>query len=253
MTRISLARACAIGLLLCLGLCGCGDGAMDEEREPHFIRGRSLAMQGDYAGAINSFERALAINPLSSSAHFELAVLFEDHDKGNNPAAAIYHYERYLKLRPHSPRADLVRQEINACKMDLAKTISTVGPPIALEQHDWGSLVAENKRLSEELDKYKKAYDGKESLPLPAAGANPARPASNSTSVSAEVTRTATNHGAVSHSAPSPGKVYTIRPGDTPAGIARRYGISPSSLLAANPGVKATQLLPGHTLNIPGP
>lgn len=251
MTRVCLARRCAIGFLLCLGLWGCGDSAMDEEKEPHFIKGRNLVMQGDFEGAINAFDKALAINPRSASAHFELAVLYESHDKGNDPAAAIYHFERFLKIRPGSPRADLVRQEINACKMDLVKTISNPGPPVSTEQHDWSSMLAENRRLTAELAKYRAAYPAAPVAPVTNPPVIPVRQVSNQIPV--EPARPATNPGPIVRGNPQSLKTYTIKSGDTPASIARRYGISTTALMAANPGVKATALQPGHTLNIPAP
>jgi LysM repeat protein len=61
-----------------------------------------------------------------------------------------------------------------------------------------------------------------------------------------------TNPGPAARTTSTAGKTYTIKPGDTPAGIARKHGISVTSLMAANPGVRATALQPGHTLNIPG-
>ena len=250
MTRFSRARRCAIGFLLCLGLWGCGDNTLDEEKEPHFIKGRNLVMQGDFEGAIGSFEKALAINPRSAAAHFELAVLFESHDKGNDPAAAIYHFERFLKIRPGSPRADLVRQEVNACKMDLAKTISNVGPATNAEQHDVATLLAENKRLTAELAKYRAWNPTTGAAPTNNPPVTTVRQPTNPVPV--ETRTTSTNPGLTARTSSSAGKIYTIKPGDTPAGIARKHGISVTSLMAANPGVRATALQPGHTLNIPG-
>src|SRR5579859_3311497 len=243
MTRFSRARRCAIGFLLCLGLWGCGDNTLDEEKEPHFIKGRNLVMQGDFEGAIGSFEKALAINPRSAAAHFELAVLFESHDKGNDPAAAIYHFERFLKIRPGSPRADLVRQEINACKMDIAKTITSFGTASNTQQVDVATLLAENRRLTNELAKYR-AWNPQTADPQPInPPAIPARPQTNPNPV--ETTRVTNNSGSNARINSVSGKTYTIKSGDTPAAIARRYGISTAALMAANPGVKATALQPG--------
>src|SRR5689334_6685174 len=101
MTCVRLALCCAIACLLALGLSGCfqaGDGQLDEQKEPHFLSGKNRVNGMDYPGAIESFEKALEVNPHSASAHFELAWLCED--KVGDPAAAIYHYERFLKYTP---------------------------------------------------------------------------------------------------------------------------------------------------------
>ncbi|MCS7011428.1 MAG: LysM peptidoglycan-binding domain-containing protein [Anaerolineales bacterium] len=51
---------------------------------------------------------------------------------------------------------------------------------------------------------------------------------------------------------PTPTPVlYTIRPNDTLAGIASRYGVTVEALLAANPGVRPTALKVGSQLVIP--
>src|SRR4051812_30044747 len=88
---------------LILALSGCDRYArtqLDEEKEPHFLAGKSRVSTLDYKGAIECFEKAIQVNPQSASAHFELGWLFEE--KESDPAAAIYHYEHYLKLRPAS-------------------------------------------------------------------------------------------------------------------------------------------------------
>src|ERR1700729_1261080 len=122
MSRFRRAWSCATGILLALLAGGCfpsGDSPLDEQKEPHFLAGKNLATQMDYQGAIDSFEKALDVNPRSASAHFELACLYESKSQPPDPAAAIYHYDRFLKLAPKSDMAEVVRTHINSCKMEL--------------------------------------------------------------------------------------------------------------------------------------
>lgn len=51
---------------------------------------------------------------------------------------------------------------------------------------------------------------------------------------------------------PADGK-YTVQGGDTIWGIATRYGISPFALIAANPDIDPTVIVPGQVLNFPTP
>src|SRR5438552_10261016 len=88
----------------------------DEEREPHFLAGKSHISTLDYKGAIESFEKALEVNPQSAAAHFELACLFDRREP--DPAAAIYHYRHYLDLRPNADNSEIVNQRILACKQE---------------------------------------------------------------------------------------------------------------------------------------
>src|SRR5512137_2361023 len=90
-------------LLASLVLSGCLPSApSDEEKEPYFMAGKSRVNTMDFKGAIDSFEKAVELNPKSASAHFELGWLYDQ--KESDPAAAVYHYERYLKLSPNSPK-----------------------------------------------------------------------------------------------------------------------------------------------------
>ena len=46
---------------------------------------------------------------------------------------------------------------------------------------------------------------------------------------------------------------YTVKPGDWLFKIAREQGVSPQTLIAANPGINPNFLRPGQVLTIPGP
>ena len=147
---VSLFRG--LGLLLVALACGgCPqegqNQSADEEKEPHFIEGRRHVNEMDYPAAIESFEKALSVNRNSARAHWELAALFVS--KTPDPAAAIYHYERFLKLRPNSGNAETVRQQILACKQDLARTVS-LGPVTEKVQRDLERLIEENRRLAKD-------------------------------------------------------------------------------------------------------
>lgn len=45
---------------------------------------------------------------------------------------------------------------------------------------------------------------------------------------------------------------YTVQPGEWFYAIARKCGVTPQALLAANPGMNPNVLRPGQTLNVPG-
>src|SRR5215510_16577463 len=135
-----------LAMLLCAGLCGCVDSSrsqLEEEKESHYQAGKTCLNSMDYRGAIEEFEKALKINPDSTSAHMQLGCLFEE--KEPDPAAAIYHYQQFLKLRPHTDNAEWIQQRIANCKQDLAKSVllpMTPGVQRQLEQ-----LAEEKRRL----------------------------------------------------------------------------------------------------------
>ncbi|MGO8677453.1 MAG: LysM peptidoglycan-binding domain-containing protein [Limisphaerales bacterium] len=282
---VSLLR-CLPPLLLGLFLGGCipqGQGQNDEEKEPHFLAGKSRVSMMDYPAAVESFEKALTLNPNSAAAHFELGWLFAQ--KVPDPAAAIYHYERFLKLRPNAPNADVVKQLILASKQEIARTVS-VGPVTGKQQLDLERLAEENKRLTEEnrrlAEEVAKWRANAPALARPQTN-SPARitqPGLTNTQVpglllasattappvltaalpardphpAEALNRPAPGPGALAApkpTAPAPTRVHVIKPHETLAGIARLYGVKIETLIAANPKANPRHLRPGQTLKVP--
>jgi len=257
MTCLRLALCCAIGILLCLGGSGCfpaGDSQLDEQKEPHFLTGKNRVSQMDYSGAVDSFEKALEVNPRSASAHFELGWLYEA--KAGDPAAAIYHYERFLKLSPRSDNADLVKEHITTCKQQLAGTVSALGPLPQSAQRDLEKVLLENKKLNSQLAQWQAYYAGHGQIATnpPALKPGPAR-------TNAEPDPSGTVHSGpaepgpsvTGHPAAATVRTHAVKAGETPSAIAKKYGIPVNTLLAANPQIKPTRLQVGQILSIPGP
>ena len=69
-------------------------------RELEWVRLAPRARQAKSKARIEAFEKALEVNPHSASAHFELAVLYDQ--QKNDYAAALYHYEKARRLRPNA-------------------------------------------------------------------------------------------------------------------------------------------------------
>ncbi len=255
----------ALCLLACLVLGGClpsGSGPLDEEKEPHFLAGKSRISTLDYKGAIECFEKALQVNPQSASAHFELAWLFDQ--KEMEPASAIYHYEHYLKLRPNAGNVDLAKQRIMVCKQALAETVS-LGPVTEKMQRQFEQVTEENKRLTdqnkqllEELGKWS-GYAARLQALTNQPGAQPAAPlrappATILTQTPAAVVAQSTPasaSGAPSISSTA-SRTHVVKLGETPIFIAKKYGVKLEALLAANPNLDPRRLRVGQTLRIPG-
>jgi len=237
----------------CLMLGGClpsGQSQVDEEKEPHFLAGKSRVNAMDYKGAIESFEKALEVNPKSASAHFELAWLCDQKD--SDPAAAIYHYDHYLKLRPKAGNAETVRTRILACKQDLARSVS-LGPVTQIMQQDWERLVDENKGLREQLATLRRqqlATNQTASAPMAARIAQTSIPAHTAQAGIRESMDTNLARPAalarVLHT-------HTVKAGENLTQIARQYGLKVEGLMRANPGVDARRLQVGQSINVPGP
>jgi LysM repeat protein len=256
----------ALCLLACVVVGGCipsGSGPLDEEKEPHFLAGKSRISTLDYEGAIKCFEKALQVNPQSASAHFELAWLYDQ--KEMKPAAAIYHYDHYLELRPHAGNADLAKQRIMVCKQALAETVS-LGPVTEKMQRQFEQVSEENKRLTElnkhlqeELEKWS-AYAarmqtltnqvGAQAAALPRA--SQATTTARTPVVAVLVQSSAVNAGGGASNSLATARTHTVKAGETPSLIAKKYGVKLEALLAANPNLDPRRLKVGQTLRIPG-
>jgi LysM repeat protein len=250
---------------LCLAA-GCfpdGSSGLDEQKDPHFLTGRDRVMKLDYKGALESFEKALETNPKSASAHFELGLLYQQREP--NPARAIYHFERFLELRPGSDRADYVKQFIGACKQELAKTVTIASGPTQ-QQKDLDRLKVEVERLMVENTQLRQRYEAAAASaaarpapapvnptpsrapvagPSPTVAPSPSRPA-QPTVVPATVSRSPTP-------APAGPRTHVIKPGETPSVIARSYGVKLDKLMAANPSLDPRKLRPGQSIVVPAP
>lgn len=261
---------CALALLLCVLVNGCmppSQGQLEEEKEPHFIEGKRALTTMDYKGAIDEFEKAVEANPRNASAHLELGLLYERQDLEPDPAAAIYHYQQYLKQRPDSDKAKAVQDRIMNCKQDLAKAVLPL-PTSPSIQHDLEQLILTNKQLRAEVEQWRAWYAAQQTNRQVQATAPVIQPGSTTTQA-VQMAEARTPQTVHSNSMPaaqttiprspqggthSPGAVrttYVVQSRDTLASISRKFNVKLDSLAAANPGVDPKRLKPGQVLSIP--
>lgn len=233
---------------------------MDEQRDPFFLAGRDKITRMDYKGAVESFEKALEVNPRSASAHYELGWLNDQ--KLGQPAAGIYHYERYVQLQPNAEDAAKVRELIDGCKLELVKTVP-MQLLTAADQRNFEKLMTENNALRQQVDLLNRRLAMMTNLAAPPVSAPPIPPPAAPIVMPTPAYPPVTNRPAaviraapLKASVPSPApaataKTHVVRRGETLTDIARRYNIKLSSLLAANPRLNPRKLQPGQTLAIP--
>jgi len=249
----------AIGICVCAALGGCmpDQGQSDEEKEPHFVLGQSRVNAMDYQGAAEAFEEAIEVNPHSAPAHYQLAIL--DENQLSDPAAAIYHYQEYLKFDASAPNAAIVRQHIETCKQQLAENVLSL-PASSTTQQQLEKLIEQNRQLQDEVDKWQAYYSAQQAalsneqaraqaqaviVSQPVQTAQPVQQQQEpvrTTSTSVQSTGTTASQSTRSH---------TVAAGETAARIARQYGIKLSQLVAANPGVNLSHIRIGEVLKIP--
>lgn len=205
----------------------------------------------DYQGAVEAFEESLEVNPRSAQAHYQLAMLFDT--KISDPAAAIYHYEQYLKFDPSAPNAAIIRQRIDACKQQLAADVLAL-PAGSATQQQLEKLIEQNRQLQDEVAKWRAYYASQLSNAAPqnvstvsqTPVSNPIIQNSTPQNISSQ------NRGStVSRSTTTAKRTITIASGETAAAISRKYNVKLSALQSANPGVNLSKLRVGQILNLP--
>jgi tetratricopeptide (TPR) repeat protein len=255
---------CALAVLLGAALGGCapGQGQTDEEKEPHFVLGQGRVNAMDYPGALEAFEESLEANPQSAAAHFELGWLYEE--KASDPAAAIYHYKRYLKLNPNAGNAALIKQHIDACKQQLAADVLGL-PSSSAAQQQLEKLAEQNRELQQQVDQLQEIvkqwnayYAGQSAARSNSPPQNNYIAQQNISPTPDDITAQPPAKPGMTQNKPTPPKpakprTHTVVAGETAAGIARKSGIKLSALGAANPGVNLARIRAGQVLNLPSP
>jgi len=252
--QVKLTRFAPITILVfALGLCGClpaGRSQLDEEKESHYLAGKSRYSALDYDGALECYEKAIEVNPRSALAHLEAGFLYERHKQDH--AAAIYHLDRFLRLRPDSQYAAVVNQHILACKAELAKSV-LLSPNQSL-QKEFEQLQQENKIYREEIEAWRAKARAQTTTNVPVSSlvTSASIPSPISTPAARpNLTANSSNIARLAAAMPLSGRTHTVKSGDTPASIARKYGVKLDTLMAANPRVDARRLHIGQSLNVP--
>ena len=255
---------CALAALLgaVLGGCAPGQGQTDEEKEPHFVLGQSKVNAMDYPGAVDAFEESLEANPRSAAAHYQLAVLYEN--QVSDPAAAIYHYKRYLKLNPNAGNAEAIRGHVEGCKRQLAADVLGL-PSTSAAQQQLEKLAGQNRELQQQVDQlqetvkqwnayYASQLAARNNAPPQNNFVEPPNPGPKPDDTTAQPTATSGRAQDIS-ARPSSARPrsHTVVAGETAAGIARKSGVKLSALGAANPGVNLARIRAGQVLNLPPP
>ncbi|WP_221030647.1 Cell division protein CpoB [Actomonas aquatica] len=229
-------------LICCIAVVGCDrlpkGEPVAEINEPDYVEGKRLSRQGNEQGALAAFTRVINSRPEDAAeSHLEVGLLYSEHV--NDPVAAIYHFRRYLELKPNSQQRELVEQRIAVAFRDFARTL----PAQPLENQAMRSdlldvverLKVENTRLKDEVALLRAATsaDGPAALRQTAnLSAQPltTRPAQTTSRFSAAPIEPEPQPRTVApptrpEAAPaaSARRVHTVVKGDTLYSLARRY------------------------------
>ena len=282
-----------VPLLGLLVLVGCTENdrvrTAAEIDEPGYREGQALLKSGRRQEALNAFLRVIDKRGEDApESHLEIGLLYAQHI--NDPLSAIYHFKKYLALRPNSPQAPLIRQRIDAATRDFARTLPAQPLENQLQRVDLvatlDKLKQENEALKQELADAKAGRAGAPAAvvattspePIAPGAAAPnfnfsvdaipsvrtrspapaAKPPAVATKPAAPVVTPSRNAPVPASAAPAPAgnRRHTVQSGDTLSKISQQYygnRTRVNDLLAANKGVlkSAAELKPGMVLRIP--
>ncbi len=231
-----------VGVVL---LTGCPRPGDDSSANSPLVREAMNLRETDPSRAARLLERALEGNPRLARAHLALGVIH--YEKTHDYAAAIYHFQKYLKLEPDSAWKDDLDRRIQQCKVDLARTglndLTDLGAQRRIQtlNRRIQSLEARNEQLTREKNALTRQVNEltarlREQTAGPGTARAPARHA-------ATRPRAGTPSGALRH--------YTVRKKDTLSKIARAHGVSLQAMVQANPNINPDKLKVGQVINLP--
>jgi tetratricopeptide (TPR) repeat protein len=217
---------------------------LDENKNPYFLEGKARVAARDYKGAMDAFEKALEVHPRSALAHFELAMLYEQHSDQTEKdfIYAMYHYQEVLRLRPVGVYPhDNAKVRIASCKQEIVKAESLAPVYYAMER-ELNRLKQDNQDLRAQLDNQSQTARVAQAAPPPQP-ATPQRMAfAGSPGPGPEVRAAAPAY-----------KQHVVKPNETLASIARAHQVRLETILAANPTLQPRRLQPGQAIKIPAP
>lgn len=267
-----------------LGLAGCTDydrvKTAAEVDEPAYREGQALLKSGRRQEALSAFFKVIdKRGDDAPESHLEIGLLYAQHI--NDPLSALYHFKKYLSLRPNSPQAPLVRQRVAAATREFARTLPAQPLENQLQRLDLvaalDKLKQENEALKQELADLKA---GRNAVTVPGlespAAANATAPAINFSVETMPTVRTrpvvpATRPPAPTRIAPATrtpppaaptatvatgSRTHTVQQGDTLSKISLQYYGNRAKwrdIYAANRGVMKNEsdLKAGMSLKIP--
>ena len=246
-------------LWLGLLLSGCfetPDPQLDERKNPYFIAGRERAAAQDFKGAMEAFEKALEVNPRSALAHFELALLHEEHDDQEyHIVSAMYHYKRTIDLRPNGYPSDNARVRMAGCKQELVKAES-LAPVYQNTLRELEKFKQENQFLRGQIESLRVQLTNRPVVQiisnqnhLTAPGPRP--PTNRTDNLAGNRPGPPPGDGRHTPLPPPPARTHTVKKGETLAAISRQYNVKLETLLALNPALEPKRVRPGQTVNLP--
>ena len=258
-----LAASLASLYILTAGGCDFGKSeAVKETSETHFVRGQDELRRGNVSEAMSAFLKVTEKRKDAPESHFELGRIYLDNM--NDPIQAIYHFRKFLELKPNSQVSPMVRQMINTAQKKFAASLPESPFENNVRRMELEELLQkvqkENLELKQRLDAAADMIDSlkaSQNVSVARVQSSSSRSEAPSQNTAAQVPERGSSASAtapqVRRDTPSS---YVVQPGDTLSNISRKvYGRKSRwrEIYNANRDRMATpeSLKPGQVLRIP--
>lgn len=147
-------RTIYLGLFaLLLVLTGCDKNGpstdAEEERNPLITSAQKHMEDGKYEEAIKVFKQAIDSNPMMARPHLDLAIIYQQYVI--NYIHAIYHYDRYLELRPADEKVEFINEQKMKVAKALANTLINNSKEVKQVIRERNEFIKQNKELRRQL------------------------------------------------------------------------------------------------------
>lgn len=197
-------------LIAMLMFCGCNKDAqnLDEKEERNVLvkQGRAYMEIKDWNKAEIAFKQALENHPKMARPHLDLALIYQQYKL--NYIHAIYHYDRYLELRPEAEKVGFIEDQQKKVKQALAENYAAQSASMRKKEAQLKRVQQENAELKQQVVVLQKTK--------PVIARAPSKPEKQKT-VTETVPKSAPPAGSTTH------QIYTVVAGDNLTKIAKKF------------------------------
>ena len=201
---------------------------VEEVEERQFRIAKDFQSQGLYEEALIEYLSLISVRRESPESHLEVGYIYLQTLK--DPIRAIYHFDRYLELKPDSERTIQVKQLIDTAKLEFLRQLPTMPFQTGLDRIDLLEIIEKLKKENYELKlKHNQALnhiesiEGEEAMALFSTSLNKRFSEQQSISLNEESNNLESLNDLESVDPREVPKSYIVQPGDTLSKISKKF------------------------------
>lgn len=210
---LPLGPALLAAALAATGLTGCDQFSLPKAKAKVEEQAAEAQKTGDYARAIRLYESLLDGTPETAKIHYNLALIYDD--KLKEPASALHHFRRYLRLSSDDASKKEVQRFIDRLQLEMAASAAEGG---VMTKREAARLKNENLKLQEQVARLQAELTEARRKPSAKDAKNAAKAPRDAGGFSTNPA-TAAAERAVGRET----RTYVVQKGDTLASIARKF------------------------------